>query len=253
MLITAGHFWLHAPHRFNPGGNGLAYLGGDATNRLGDSRFNNGAAFGKLAAIPQGSNGQKSWVLPRKAGGMSSHNETQGTTIASLAMAKGWNLSGLAEGTTPTAEATLQLVVSMVASALGEATTNANLNAALGMAGSAAGIATDSAVINALAWAIGHAEGEAVATLLSYATGELKGSVSPFTELSPENLAAAVWNSLLVQYQETGSAGKALASASSGGVDLDLMAQAVWEHATRTLTESAGGMTVSQFLALKNL
>jgi hypothetical protein len=149
-------------------------------------------------------------------------------------MAKGWNLSGLAEGTNPTAEATLQLVVSMVATALGEATTNANLNAALGLSGSTSGEATNNAVITALAWAIGTASGEATATLVRYATGELKGSITPFTELSPEGLAAAVWNSILTNYPEAGTAGNTLALAGSGGVDYATLAAAVLSAAQTT-------------------
>lgn len=168
---------------------------------------------GTLTALPQGSNTPGTWMLPQKAGGMSSHSEAQGTSIASLLMAKGWNIEGLAEGTTPTVEATMQLVVSMVATALGEATTNANLNAALGLSGSTTGEATNNAIITALAWAIGQANGEATATLVRYATGELKGSITPFTELSPEGLAAAVWNSLASQYNEDGTMGELLNSA----------------------------------------
>lgn len=142
----------------------------------------------------------------------------------------------------------MQLVVSMIATALGEATSSANLNAALGLSGSASGEATHNAIITALAWAIGQANGEAMATLVRYATGELRGSITPFTELSPEGLAAAVWNSLVTSYQEDGSMGKALGTASSGGVDLNLLAQAVWEYATRTLTSGGGGITVDDIM-----
>jgi hypothetical protein len=178
-----------------------------------------------------------------------------------MTMQSGWNIAGLAEGTTPTTAATLQLVVSMLASAAGEATVAGNINAALLLAGTANGEATNNAIITALAWAIGQANGEATATLVRYATGELKGSIRPFTELSPEGLAAAVWNSLVSAYQEDGTMGKALGTASSGGVDLDLMAQAVWAYATRTLTASGlstdehnklmADLTLSEFLALK--
>ena len=75
MLINAGHFWLHAPHRFNAGGNGLAYLHDKTSFSLGDSRYNNSVAFDKFAAIPNGATNQTARVLPRKTGGMSSTNE----------------------------------------------------------------------------------------------------------------------------------------------------------------------------------
>ena len=71
----------------------------------------------------------------------------------------------------------------------------------------------------------------------------LAGEWTPFTELSPQGLAAAVWNSALAQHQADGTAGRALATASSGGVDLNLLAAAVWGYVSRTLTDSAAGAT----------
>ena len=67
----------------------------------------------------------------------------------------------------------------------------------------------------------------------------MSGEWTPFTELSPEGLAKAVWNSLLAQYQVDGTAGKALSAAGSGGVDYSALANAVWTNVTRTLTEGA--------------
>ena len=63
----------------------------------------------------------------------------------------------------------------------------------------------------------------------------LSGEWTPFTELSPEGLANAVWSSLVSQYQDDGTMGKALSTASSGGVDLGALAAAVWTYATRNM------------------
>lgn len=193
-------------------------------------------------ARPDGARHPYSWKQPTKAGGLGSHNEAQGSVASSLSMASGINITGLAEGTTPTAHATLQLVVSMLATALGEATVAGNLNAALGMSGTSAGVASQTAVINALAWAIGQADGVSVASLVSFANGKLQGSITPFTELSPQGLADAVWNSLLAQYTVDGTAGNALSLSSSGGVDIDALVQAMIDE---------GILTTSKFIALK--
>ena len=64
--------------------------------------------------------------------------------------------------------------------------------------------------------------------------------MSPFTELSPEGLASAVWNSLSTEFNTSGTMGAKLNTASSGGVDMNALAQAVWEYGMRSLTESAG-------------
>lgn len=169
------------------------------------------------ASIPAGARHPIAWRMGTKAGSLASTNEAEGSAEATLAMAAGVNISGSAEGTTPTTQATMQLVVSMIAEAFGEATTNANLSAALGLEGSATGVATDNAIITALAWAIGQSSGSTVATLVSYATGQLQGSITPFTELSPEGLATAVWSAIAAENNTAGTMGNKVNSAASAG------------------------------------
>ena len=55
----------------------------------------------------------------------------------------------------------------------------------------------------------------------------MEGEWTPFTDLSPENLARAVWDALATQYNDTGTMGNKLNTASSGGVDLTALAAAV--------------------------
>ena len=182
---------------------------------------------------PSGARHPVAWMMPQKAGALSSHNEAQGSSTATLSMASGINIAGQSDGIS-TALATLQLVVSMQGTAAGIATVTGNILAALGMSGSAAGVATNNASITALAWGVGTAAGTSTATLTSYATGRLYGEVTPFTELSPQGLADAVWSALLSQYPDAGTAGNALSLASSGGVDYSALAAAVLAAAQTT-------------------
>ena len=140
---------------------------------------------------PQGGNHPASWMIPQKAGALSSHNRTRGVATATLSLAEGRNLTGTSGGVA-TADASLQLVVSLTGTSDGVAIVTGNVQAALGMAGSAAGSSTASGEKNALAWAYGTSDGSCTATLTRYATGRLYGSITPFTELSPENLAQTV-------------------------------------------------------------
>lgn len=55
----------------------------------------------------------------------------------------------------------------------------------------------------------------------------LSGAFSPFTELSPQNLANAVWGALSSQFNSVGSMGARLNTASSGGVDLNALTAAI--------------------------
>jgi hypothetical protein len=71
--------------------------------------------------------------------------------------------------------------------------------------------------------------------------------------LSPQNLAAAVWQALAAQYNDPGTMGNKLNLAASGGVDYDALAQAVWTYVSRTLTSGSNDcLTLPQFLALKD-
>ena len=81
----------------------------------------------------------------------------------------------------------------------------------------------------------------------------LAGEWTPFAELSPEGLANAVWNGLATQYNEAGTMGAKLNTASSGGVDLNALAAAVhgytvesgltFEEVTRIIAAALAGTT----------
>lgn len=142
-------------------------------------------------SIPQGARHPIAWFMPTKAGGLSSTNEAQGSSTGTLSLADGRNIAATSAGAS-TASATMQLVVSLAGTSAGAATASGNVVASLSGAATSAGSSTGSATISAIAWAYGTAAGSSDASLTRYATGRLYGSISPFTELSPENLANAV-------------------------------------------------------------
>lgn len=174
------------------------------------------------------------WMLPQKVGAMSSHNRTRGSATATLTLVSGRNIAGSSAGVA-TGTATLQLVVSMQASSAGVATVTGNVFAALGMVGSSAGSSTATAQKNALGWLYGSSAGSCTATLTRYATGRLYGSITPFTELSPESLAASVWAAAAATNNAPDTMGEKLNSA-GGAAD-------PWDDSR--------ALTVSKFLGLK--
>lgn len=175
-----------------------------------------------LIARPTGyANG---WMLPIKGGAISSHFQASGSTLLEITMAAGRNIAGSVYGAT-LAEALGQLVVSAVGTAAGATTMEGSIRAALAAIGTASGSTAGSGVIGALAWANGESAGSTVATLTSYAVGRLYGSITPFTELSPENLAAAVWDSLLSNHQQSGSMGEAITAAGGG-----MTPASIWQY-----------------------
>jgi hypothetical protein len=67
----------------------------------------------------------------------------------------------------------------------------------------------------------------------------MEGAWTPFSALSPEGLAAAVWGAVSATNNEAGTMGSKVNSAASGGVDLNALADAVWASVSRTLTAGA--------------
>ena len=67
-------------------------------------------------------------------------------------------------------------------------------------------------------------------SLIPYAVGNMVGFALPYTELSPQSLANAVWQAPANENNLAGTMGNKLNTASSGGVDLVALAEAVWDY-----------------------
>lgn len=89
-----------------------------------------------------------------------------------------------------------QLVVSAVAALTGSGDiANANLLAVLNAAASLAGSGDLAGAMNALGWATVVAAGTGDVSSTLTATGTMAAAILPYTDLSPEALAASVWSS----------------------------------------------------------
>lgn len=71
-------------------------------------------------------------------------------------------------------------------------------------------------------------------SLTPYAVGFMVGNALPYTELSPQSLAAAIWDKTATEHNLAGTMGNKLNTASSGGVDLSALSEAVWQYAVET-------------------
>lgn len=204
MALKANRGRLHTSVNRVFGGNSVAgiyglgvtanphtFVRGSGVFRNFDAGEHSASGVTIKSGRPNGARHPIAWLMPRNAGGLSSHSECQGVANATLSLADGRNIAATSAGVA-TASATLQLVVSLTATTAGVATVSGNVVASLAIAGATSAAATCSATVGALAWAVGLAEGSSTASLVRYATGALAGSVTPFTELSPQSLASAV-------------------------------------------------------------
>ena len=151
-------------------------------------------------AVPVGAAHPVAWLPARKTGGLGSRNESDfAFSIGTLALAEGRNLEATTTITWSVPDAQLQLVVSAEGTA---AITFTVADAALAGALSAEGTTSfaftvSTSTLGAIMDALGTAgitfSGSAEAT----AIGHMDGDISPFTELSPESLAANVLNAVV--------------------------------------------------------
>lgn len=72
--------------------------------------------------------------------------------------------------------------------------------------------------------------------LTSYAIGQMIGSTEDLGVLTPASIASSVWAATASENNEAGTMGNKLNTASSGGVDTEALAAAVWASTLRTLT-----------------
>ena len=171
----------------------------------------------ELAGIPYGHLAPSSWVLPYQAGAMSSFTQCVVTvTPGTLNLAAGRNLSGSTTVTVTVDPAAGQLIVS----ASGSTSITFNLSGQIAGALSAVGstaitVTVNNATLGAIVDAVGAALVTMTASATPRATGNMVGNITPFTELSPQNLAAAVWSALASAYNDAGTMGEKLNDAGS--------------------------------------
>lgn len=172
-------------------------------------RFSGWAAYSSLAATPNGYTPPGSWVIAIDGGGMSSWNQITGTGTFTSSGALGLNAEAAMTGT-GSLTGTAQLVVSAVATLSGTGTLSGNLLAVLNAVAGLTGSGTVSATLLADAFAVAALTGTGSLTAPPYAEGELAAEILPYTELSPQSLAVAVWDAIAADSNLSGSMGEAV-------------------------------------------
>jgi len=166
-------------------------------------------AWDVKSGVPNGYLHPGAWLLPRTAGGMSTYTLTLGYgTVSAGNLAGGKNAEAALTGSGDITSATAALIVSAVAALSGSGTiSDAPLLAFLNAAATLAGTGDVTASLVALGNAVAALTGEGTVTPTIRATGELEADLTPFTDLSPQSLAAAVWGSVASAYTDPATLG----------------------------------------------
>lgn len=211
----------------------------DVYYRGRNDRFNQFASDTRLttASAPDGYD-VKGLVPARTAGSMSARVPFADATFTGNLL-QGGPMVGSGSITWTTPNGNLGLIVSMSGTgAITLTAPNANLRLVIGMDGTGSMTFTGSGGLSMIV------PFDGTGSFGITGSGDLRGRLSmsgswtPFSELSPESLAAAVWDAVASANNDAGTMGQKLNSAASGGVDLNALAAAVWEYATRTLTSA---------------
>lgn len=251
-LLGNGYLALSPlPMSYNGGAVGVGYPANNRAMFARGDRVNQFSAFGQLSGTPSGCRHPVAWIHPIKPGALSSRNTITGSGNASATGQSGYNLDGTlyvgGSGGVDQTQTFLGLIISLVATVAGTGTvSSAAISAITNMIATISGSSAINATAAGLADMAALLEGEAIVNPNNTALMTIAATLRGYSDLTPEGIRDNVWNAILVNYDDAGTAGLALSTASSGGVDYNLLAQAVWEYVTRTLTSGGGGGATAQ-------
>lgn len=177
----------------------------------------------KWQSIPQGYGVGSSIFAPLKGGGLgvsANAGGLAGTSTATGAMAMGKactaTLAGVGEITPPNLSLLVQLAATILAEGLID---NAAMVGTVNMAATLAGQGDIDGALGMLAWATATLTGSGTvdASTSMYGIAHMSADITPYTSLSPETLAAAVWNALATSFNDPGTMGEKVNAAGTAG------------------------------------
>lgn len=186
------------------------------------------ANFGSKAALPSGYYQPHGWMLPRKGGNLRAGQLAGAGTVSAGTLQSGYNIGAALAGDGGITSAPLGLIVSIAAAIVASGgISSATTKALASMVASLTGTGNAAATAQGLADLGATLAGQGTATGGNTALMDIAAQIRGYGDLTPEGIRDAVWQALLANYQDTGSAGKALSSAGSGGVDYGALSAAV--------------------------
>lgn len=169
-------------------------------------------------SFPTGTNPPYSIVLGAKGALLSSTTYVTGEgefTITSLAKGLAAQSAITASGDITTAN--LSLIIQLACDLLGTCTVSASLVGKLEMAAALAGSGSITAALSIVAYCVSEITGNGTVSAGLRGDVDLAADITSSSTLSPESLAAAVWNSIAASFNTAGTMGNKLNSAASAG------------------------------------
>ena len=183
----------------------------------------------ELVGIPSGYRHPGAWMMPQKPGALAARNTVSGSGGASATAQSGYNIDATITGAGDIPGCDIGLIISIAATLTASGgISSAATEALAGLAATLTGTGDISATAAGLATLGAALVGSGAINPSNTALMDVAATIRGYGDLTPEGLRDAVWNAVLANYAAVGSAGFALSTASSGGVDLNALATAVW-------------------------
>lgn len=205
------------------------------------------------ASYPEGYRPPYAWSLAPKDGALACTFGILGSGGFSINpnLAAGVNISADFSGVGGLTNASMGLIVSAVAALSGSGTLSASAIGALNASVDFVGSGNLTAALGALAGAVANMTGSGTLSAGIIATANISANITPFTELSPQNLAIAVWEALAESFNNPGTMGAKLNSAANAGDPWGTTLPGSYPVGTAGYILSKQLLTVSKFLGLK--
>lgn len=207
-------------------------MGMNANNNMNRYDGENGMSRG--SSVPNGYRNQYSWLLccePKYGASVTSKAELSVDStingngiLPEFLLAGGRNLTISGDGamhgygTIPTTDISLILYAIATLQGNGQIASDSQLSGTLQMAATLAGNGELVPALGAIAGLVITLNGTGtINNSTASGKGYMSANITPFTELSPQNLAIAIWNSLAASFDEAGTMGQKLNAAGTAG------------------------------------
>ena len=170
----------------------------------------------KRDGFPTGTNPPYSLVMGDKGALLSSTTTISGTSSNTFAMAMGLAAESAITGSGDITSS-LSLVIQLACDILASGDISASLVGKLEMAAALAGEGDLTSSLSLIAFVVSEVTGSGTVAGTFFGTASLAADISSSSTLSPESLAAAVWNSIAASFNTAGTMGNKMNSAASAG------------------------------------
>ena len=197
------------------------YVGAETPASCYKNRYTH-LTWSKAYGNPPGHSHPMAWIMPLIEGGMISKQISAGGTVTTANTNLGLQITGSSSATGAITSSTMQIIIDLTAAlAASGALTSANMSILANITASLA--ATGSITTADLSIIIGMTASLAASGTISLSTLTqtlpITASISNAAagQATPEQIAAAVWNAILADYNSAGSTGAALGDAGGAG------------------------------------